>query len=65
MSEPDPIVDVEIVAGTPAAVTGGVGDSGRSAPWWLWAAAVAVLLPVGAAVAFLFLRAFGATDSAW
>jgi len=63
---PESIVDVEIaVAGTPGAGPGGTPDARRRAPWWLWAAAIAVLIPVAVPVLFLFARAFGATDAAW
>ena len=35
------------------------------APWWLWAAALAILVPVVVPVAGLLLRAFGASEAAW
>ena len=66
MTQPDSVVDIDIVvAGTAAATPGGVTDSKRRAPLWLWIAAVAVLIPVTLPVLFLFARAFGATDAAW
>jgi iron(III) transport system permease protein len=65
VTDPESIIDVTIVAGTPAVATGGVPDTERPAPWWLWVAALAVIVPVGTAVLFLFLRALGATDAAW
>ena len=65
MTDAESIVDIEIVAGTPAAGPGGIADSRRTAPWWLWVAAVAVLVPVALPVLFLFARAFGATEAAW
>lgn len=37
----------------------------KSAPWWLWVAALAVVLPVGVAIASLFLRVVDATPAAW
>jgi len=65
----DAVVDVQVVAGTPGAAPGGVlGGAARSRkrqPWWLWAAALAVLLPVALPIVFLFARAFGATEAAW
>ena len=65
MTDPASVVNVELIAGTPAAAPGGISDTGRSAPWWLWVGALAVLIPVGLPVLFLFLRAVGATDAAW
>ena len=66
MTRPESVVNIDIApAGTPAAAPGGTTDSRRSAPWWLWAAAMAVLAPVTVAILFLFARAFGATDAAW
>jgi iron(III) transport system permease protein len=60
------IIDIDIaVAGTPAAAPGGTTDSRRRAPWWLWAAATVVLIPIALPILFLFARAFGATDAAW
>ena len=37
----------------------------RSAPWWLWAGALAIVLPLGVSIVALTLRVFGATDAAW
>ncbi|GMQ99085.1 MAG: iron ABC transporter permease [Acidimicrobiia bacterium] len=69
MTGRDAVVDVQVVAGTPGAAPGGVpGGATRSRkrrPWWLWAAALAVLLPVALPIVFLFARAFGATEAAW
>jgi iron(III) transport system permease protein len=64
VTQPEAIVDI-VVAGTPAAAVGGTPSSGRRAPWWLWVAAISVLVPVAVPVLFLFGRAFGATDAAW
>ena len=66
MTRPGSLVEIDIaVAGTPAAAAGGPTESRRRAPWWLWAAAIAVLIPVTIPILFLFARAFGATDAAW
>ncbi|MGI9666207.1 MAG: ABC transporter permease, partial [Acidimicrobiia bacterium] len=51
--------------GTPAAAPSGPRVRSRKAPWWLWAAAVAILIPVAVPVAGLFLRVFEASESAW
>ncbi len=51
-------------AGAPAATPGPIRQGNR-APWWLWAAALAILVPVVVPVAGLLLRAFGASDAAW
>jgi len=61
----DAVVDIEIVAGLPGAPPGGVAESRKRPPWWLWTAALAVLLPVALPIIFLFARAFGATEAAW
>lgn len=37
----------------------------RSAPWWLWVGALAIVVPVTAAIVALGLRVFSATDAAW
>ncbi len=63
MSDTDSIVELGVVAGTPAATPGRVRASARKAPWWLWAAALVVLAPVSIAVLSLFLRAFGSSST--
>lgn len=65
MSEERNLVEVEVVAGTPAAPPSRPQERSRSAPWWLWAAAIAILIPVAVPVASLFLRVLDASDSAW
>ncbi len=65
MTDTGSVIDVDVVVGTPAAAPGRVADSKRRAPWWLWAGAVGVLVPVAVPVVFLFLRAIGATEAAW
>ncbi|MFV1998838.1 MAG: ABC transporter permease [Acidimicrobiia bacterium] len=65
MTGRDAVVDVQLVAGLHAAAPGGVKRSRKRPPWWLWTAALAVLLPVALPIIFLFARAFGATDAAW
>ena len=66
MTQSESIIEIDIaVAGTPAAAPGGLPTTRRKAPWWLWAAALAVLVPVAVPILFLFARAFGATDAAW
>ncbi|NHZ70929.1 MAG: ABC transporter permease subunit [Proteobacteria bacterium] len=65
MSGRDPVIDVQVVAGTPAAAPGKGKESRKRPPWWLWAAALAVLVPVALPILFLFARAIGATDAAW
>ena len=66
MTQRESVVEVDIpVAGTPAAAVGGTSPSRRRAPWWLWAATIAVLVPVAVPVLFLAARAIGATDAAW
>ena len=35
------------------------------APWWLWAGALAIVLPLAIAILALGLRVFDATDAAW
>jgi len=59
------IVDIGPVAGVPAAAPGRGRTKAKKAPWWLWAAALAVLAPVSIAIAALFLRAFGASTTVW
>lgn len=63
MSDRSSIVDVGVVAGTPAAVPGRVRSSTNKAPWWLWAAALVVLAPVSITILALFLRALGASST--
>ena len=65
MTQAESIIEIDIEpAGTPT-VPGGTTSSRKRAPWWLWAAAIAVLVPVAIPVLFLFARAFEATDAAW
>ena len=63
MSDSDSIVELGVVAGTPSAAPGRVRARTSKAPWWLWAAALIVLLPVSIAVLALFLRAFGSSST--
>jgi iron(III) transport system permease protein len=65
LTDRNSIVDVGTVAGTPAAAPGSVQASARKAPWWLWAAALVVLVPVSIAILALFLRALGASSTVW
>ncbi len=65
MKQSNSIVDVGPVAGTPAAAPGRVRGGAKRGPWWLWAAALAVLAPVSIAIVALFLRAFGASTAVW
>ena len=75
MNDRSSIVDVGVVAGTPAAAPGRVRTPskkapakeapGKKAPWWLWAGALSVLAPVSIAIVALFLRAFGASSTVW
>lgn len=66
MTQSKSIIDIDIAVGrTPASAPGGTAASKRRAPWWLWAAALAVLVPISLPILFLFARAFGATDAAW
>ena len=37
----------------------------RTAPWWLWAGALAIVVPLALAIASLLFRALDATDAAW
>lgn len=53
------------VRGVPVAGPGRPRRKATRAPWWLWGAAVAVLLPVAVPVAALLLRVVEASDSAW
>ena len=46
-----------VPAGAPAATPDGAIHQGNRAPWWLWAAALAILVPVVVPVAGLLLRA--------
>lgn len=48
-------------------VPGGVvaRPTSRRAPWWLWAAGVAVLAPVVLPIAVLFAKVVAASDAAW
>ena len=63
MSDTDSIVDLGVVAGTPAAAPGRVRAATRKAPRWLWAAALVVVAPVSIAVLGLFLRAIGSSST--
>jgi len=64
VTQAESIVEIDIEpAGTPT-VPGGT-TARKNTPWWLWAAAIAVLAPVAIPVLFLFARAFEATDAAW
>lgn len=58
------MIEVE-VGGTPAAAPGRSRTRHSPAPWWLWVAAVAVLVPVAIPVVGLLVRAVEASDSAW
>ena len=64
MSERPRVIEVE-VAGTPAAPPSRPRPTTRRAPWWLWLAGVAILIPVAVPVAALLVRAVEASDSAW
>ncbi len=44
---------------------GVVAVAKRRAPWWLWAAALGVLVPAVVPLVFLAGRVVGATDAAW
>ena len=37
----------------------------RKAPWWLWAGAIVIVLPLALAIVSLLFRALDATDAAW
>ncbi len=63
MTEKPSIIDIGVVAGTPAAAPGRVPSHPKKAPWWLWVAALVVLLPVSIAIGTLFLRALGASTT--
>ena len=65
MTDRSSIVDIGAVAGVPSAAPGRGRAKAKKAPWWLWAAALAVLAPVSIAIAALFLRAFGASTTVW
>lgn len=60
------IVEVD-VAGLPAAGPGASERSRRAdrAPWWLWALAISVLLPVSVPILGMLVRALEASDAAW
>lgn len=66
MTNQDPIIDVGVVAGTPAAAPGRVRKpASRKAPWWLWATALVVLAPVSIAIIALFMRALSTSSTVW
>jgi iron(III) transport system permease protein len=58
-----PIGSARVLIGDPDAPI--AGRSGRRPPWWLWAAGIAVLIPVTVPVVFLFAKVFGASAAAW
>jgi iron(III) transport system permease protein len=58
------VIEIE-VGGTPAAAPGRSRTRHSPAPWWLWVAAVGVLVPVAIPVVGLLARAMEASDSAW
>lgn len=65
-SVPSSIVEVEV----PDASAVGPGPASaprrrHGAPWWLWAASILVLVPVGLPVVMLLVRLIEASDSAW
>lgn len=64
MSAEGSVIEIAI-PGTPATPPGRSRTRRMPAPWWLWVAAVAVLVPVALPVASLLLRAAEASDSAW
>lgn len=63
MSPRDSIIDVGSVTGVPASAPGTSRTSPKSAPWWLWVTALALLAPVSIAIMSLFVRAFGASST--
>lgn len=65
MIERSNLVDVEVVAGTPAAGPGRPPGHRTRAPWWLWFAGIAILVPVAVPIVGMLFRAAEATDSAW
>ncbi|HSJ71919.1 MAG TPA: iron ABC transporter permease [Acidimicrobiia bacterium] len=64
MSAEGSVIEIA-VPGTPATPPGRSRTRRTPAPWWLWVAAVAVLVPVALPVAGLLVRAAEASDSAW
>ena len=64
MTDRPRVIQVE-VAGTPAAPPSAPRPRTRRAPWWLWLAGVAILLPVAVPIAALLIRVLEASDSAW
>jgi len=65
LNDKSSVVEVGVVAGTPAAAPGRVRAQIKKAPWWLWVGALAVLAPVSISIGALFLRAFGASTTVW
>jgi iron(III) transport system permease protein len=57
------VVDVDVVAGTLLAPPGRVRAPAKRAPWWLWAASLAVLAPVSIAILALIVRALGSSTT--
>ena len=58
------VIDIDLV-GRSASSKSRTPSATRRAPWWLWAVALFIVLPIAMAIASLLLRAFNATDAAW
>ncbi len=65
MTDTGSVIDIDIVAGAPPPQHRRDTHTKRAAPWWLWVAAIGVLVPVAVPVASLFLRAFRASEATW
>ncbi len=66
MTLPDRVIEIDLATGSPPSRTrGGRPRRPTRAPWWLWAGALAILVPIAIPLAGLFLRVIGATDAAW
>ena len=65
MNQRDPVIEIEVPAGTPMAPPA-TGTQKRSpGPWYLWVAAACIVGVVAVPVVALGIRAFEASDAAW
>lgn len=59
------VIDVDTDGVSPAVGGGASHRTRQNAPWWLWVGALALIMPLGIAIAALLLRGLGATEAAW
>lgn len=59
------VIDVGPVDGSASVPSTRRRSATRKAPWWLWAGALIIVVPLALAIISLLLRALDATDAAW